>query len=102
MNEKKTWIERSEQAVQYYDKGFKALFQQYAARLLTPEQFMQRMQELKETAESNCRKDIIQAFDMGFKFGVQWYLDSIESNDFIVEKYNRIHGVDYYEKIFEQ
>ena len=35
-------------AVQYFDEGFRALFKQYAERRLTPEQFMEQMDDLKQ------------------------------------------------------
>lgn len=83
--------------VQYFDEGFRALFKQYAERRLTSEQFIEQMDELKQVAETNCRKDIIQAFDMGFKLGVFWHIEITETKANV----DRYHGVEYYRNIFE-
>ena len=85
-------------AVQYFDEGFRALFKQYAERRLTPEQFMEQMDDLKQYAETNCRKDIIQAFDMGFKLGVFWHIEITETKASI----DRYYGVEYCRNLFPE
>jgi 5'-deoxynucleotidase YfbR-like HD superfamily hydrolase len=85
-------------AVQYFDEGFRALFKQYAERRLTPEQFIEQMDDLKQYAETNCRKDIIQAFDMGFKLGVFWHIEITETK----ASMDRYHGVEYCRNIFPE
>lgn len=85
-------------AVQYFDEGFRALFKQYAERRLTPEQFIEQMDDLKQYAETNCRKDIIQAFDMGFKLGVFWHIEITETKASI----DCYHGVEYCRNLFPE
>ena len=84
-------------AVQYFDEGFRALFKQYAERRLTPEQFIKQMDDLKQYAETNCRKDIICAFDMGFKHGVFWHIETTT----IEKEFDKPNGVEYYRHNFE-
>jgi hypothetical protein len=55
------------------------------------------MNESKKVAETNCRKDIIEAFNMGFKHGVFWHIESTNNKDTIGE-YN---GSEYYQNIYE-
>ena len=88
---------KSEQAVTYFDKGFRALFKRYSERSITPAEFSAAMDELKEIAETNCRKDIIQAFDMGFKLGVFWHIEITETK----QPQDRYFGKEYYNNIFE-
>jgi hypothetical protein len=87
----------STQAATYFDQGFRALFKRYSERTMTPAEFVAAMDELKEIAETNCRKDIIQAFDMGFKLGVFWHIEVTETKQNIF----RYSGKGYYENIFE-
>jgi hypothetical protein len=87
----------STQAATYFDHGFRALFKRYSERTMTSAEFVAAMDELKEIAETNCRKDIIQAFDMGFKLGVFWHIEITETK----QEQFRYHGKDYYENIFE-
>jgi len=95
MKERRT--DRSQQAANYFDEGFRALFKRYTERTLTPQEFVAAMDELKQAAEANCRKDIIQAFDMGFKLGVFWHIEITETK----ENIDRHYGVEYYRNIFE-
>jgi len=95
MKERRT--DRSQQAANYFDEGFRALFKRYTERKLTPAEFVSAMDELKQAAEANCRKDIIQAFDMGFKLGVFWHIEITETK----ENITRYYGVEYYRNIFE-
>ena len=95
MKERRT--DRSQQSANYFDQGFRALFKRYTERTLTPAEFVTAMDELKQAAEANCRKDIIQAFDMGFKNGVKWTMD-MEKEGMAIP---RRHGIEYYQNIFE-
>ena len=95
MNEQRK--DHRQTAVQYFDEGFRALFKQYAERRLTSEQFIEQMDDLKQYAETNCRKDIIQAFDMGFKLGVFWHIEITETKASI----DRYHGVEYYNETYK-
>jgi hypothetical protein len=95
MKERRT--DRSQQAANYFDEGFRALFKRYAEHMLTRAEFISAMDELKQAAEANCRKDIIQAFDMGFKLGVFWHIEITETKANV----DRYHGVEYYRNIFE-
>ena len=85
------------QAATYFDQGFRALFKRYSERTMTPAEFVAAMDELKEIAETNCRKDIIQAYDMGFKHGVFWHIEITETK----QQLDRYFGNKYYECIFE-
>ena len=87
----------STQAATYFDQGFRALFKRYSERTMTPAEFVAAMDELKEVAETNCRKDIIQAFDLGFKLGVFWHIETTNTKDTMY----RYNGVEYYKEIFE-
>ena len=95
MKERRT--DRSQQAANYFDEGFRTLFKRYTERTLTPAEFVSAMDELKQAAEANCRKDIIQAFDMGFKLGVFWHIEITETKASI----DRYYGIEYYRNIFE-
>ena len=95
MNERRS--NRSQQAANYFDEGFRALFKRYTERTITPAEFVAAMDEIKQVAETNCRKDIIQAFDMGFKLGVFWHIEITETKANV----DRYHGVEYYRNIFE-
>lgn len=95
MKEKRT--NHSEQAATYFDKGFRALFKRYSERTLTPAEFVAAMDELSEVAQENCRKEIIQAFDMGFKLGVFWHVEITETK----QNLTRYNGVEYYRNIYE-
>ena len=95
MNKRRT--DRSQQAANYFNQGFRALFQQYIEFKLSREQFIERMDELKQYAETNCRKDIIYAFDMGFKLGVFWHIETTTIN----KEFDKPNGVEYYRNIFE-
>ena len=94
---KKENTNHSVQAATYFDQGFRALFKRYSERTMTPAEFVAAMDELKEIAETNCRKDIIQAFDMGFKLGVFWHIEITETKQGL----DRYFGKEYYESIFE-
>jgi hypothetical protein len=85
------------QAASYFDDGFKALFKLYGERKLTLEEFEKLMHELKTIAETNCRKDIICAFDMGFKHGVFWHIETTT----IEKEFDKPNGVEYYRHNFE-
>jgi 5'-deoxynucleotidase YfbR-like HD superfamily hydrolase len=85
-------------AVQYFDEGFRALFKRYEQGTITFGELADAMDELKQYAETNCRKDIIQAFDMGFKLGVFWHIEITETKASI----DRYHGVEYCRNLFPE
>lgn len=93
MKERRT--DRSQQAANYFDEGFRALFKQYFGH--SQNEFWEKMNEHKGHAEELCRKQIIQAFDMGFKLGVFWHVEISETK----QKIERDYGVDYYRNIYE-
>jgi hypothetical protein len=88
---------RIEQAAKYYDEGFRAIFKQWQTQQITLNQFESKMNEHKGHAEELCRKQIIWAFDHGFKFGVRWHVEMSETNQTI----ERDCGVEYYRNIYE-
>jgi hypothetical protein len=85
------------QAATYFDKGFRAIFNKLQSREIEYDEFEQKINELSEIAQENCRKDIIQAFDMGFKLGVFWHIEITETK----QEQFRYHGKEYYQNIFE-
>ena len=93
MKERRT--DRSQQAANYFDEGFRAIFKQHLGCM--PTEFWEKMNEHKGHAEELCRKQIIQAFDMGFKLGVFWHVEITETKQSIA----RDHGVEYYRNIYE-
>ena len=95
MKERRT--DRSQQAANYFDEGFRALFKRYEEGTITFGDLSAAMDELKWNAEELNRKQIIQAFDMGFKLGVFWHIEITETKASI----DRHHGVEYYRNIFE-
>ena len=95
MKERRT--DRSQQAANYFDEGFRALFKRYTERTLTPAEFVSAMDELKRVAEDNCRKDIIQAFNNGFYHGVIWHTETTS----IQKEFERPNGDGYYSRVFE-
>jgi hypothetical protein len=97
MKERRT--DRSQQAANYFDEGFRALFKRYTERTLTPQEFVAAMDELKSNAEELNRKQIIQAFDMGFKLGVFWHIEMTENKSNNTPC--RAHGIEYYENVYE-
>lgn len=97
MKERRT--DRSQQAANYFDEGFRALFKRYTERTLTPAEFVAAMDELKWNAEELNRKQIIQAFDMGFKLGVFWHIEMTENKS--DNTLWRPHGIGYYQDVYE-
>jgi hypothetical protein len=95
MKERRT--DRTQQAANYFAEGFVALFKRYTERTLTPAEFVSAMDELKQAAEANCRKDIIQAFNNGFNHGVLWHVETTS----IKKEFDKPNGVDYYRHVFE-
>ena len=57
------------------------------------------MNEHKGHAEELCRKQIIQAFDMGFKLGVFWHIEMTENKSNNTPC--RSHGIEYYENVYK-
>jgi hypothetical protein len=88
---------RSQQAANYYDESFRYFWKLYLIRTITKAEFIRLMNESKKVAETNCRKDIIQAFDMGFKYGVFWHIESSNTKETI----GKYEGTEYYQNIFE-
>jgi hypothetical protein len=88
---------KSEQAVTYFNNGFQALFKKYTDGKLTKTEFLAEMNQLKQYAHTNCRKDIIRAFNNGFSHGVFWHIDTTTSG----EQYDRPNGEGYYEYNFD-
>jgi 5'-deoxynucleotidase YfbR-like HD superfamily hydrolase len=95
MKERRT--DRSQQAANYFDEGFRALFKRYTERTLTPAEFVSAMDELKQAAEDNCRKDIIQAFNNGFYHGVMWHIETTSTQ----KEFEKPNGDGYYSRVFE-
>ena len=94
---KKKNTNHSIQAATYFDQGFRALFKRYSERTISPAEFVSAMNEIKKVAETNCRKDIIQAFDMGFKYGVFWHIETTNTKETI----GKYEGIEYYQNIFQ-
>lgn len=90
-------MSKMEKSTTYFDKGFKALFTRYHSGKITLEKFLEDMVELKQNAEELNRKEIIQAFDMGFKLGVFWHIEITETK----ENIERNYGIEYYRNIYE-
>jgi len=92
-------IDRSQQAANYFDEGFRALFKRYEEGTITFGDLSAAMDELKWNAEELNRKQIIQAFDMGFKLGVFWHIEMTENKSNNTPC--RSHGIEYYENVYE-
>jgi hypothetical protein len=88
------WIEP---AATYFDKGFRAIFHKLQTQEITLDEFEAKINELSGYAQNLNRKEIIHAFDMGFKLGVFWHVEITETKQSIA----RDHGVEYYRNIYE-
>lgn len=88
---------RIEPAATYLDKGFRAIFNKLQSREIEFDEFEAKLNELSQHAQELNRKEIIQAFDMGFKLGVFWHVEITETKQSIA----RDHGVEYYRNIYE-
>jgi hypothetical protein len=94
---KKRDTNRIEASARYFDKGFRAIYNKMQNREIEYDEFAAKMNELSVHAQELNRKEIIQAFDMGFKLGVFWHVEISETK----EKIERNHGVEYYQNIYE-
>lgn len=90
-------MSKIEKSTTYFEKGFNAIFTRYDAGTITYNQLLEDLIELQGHAEELNRKEIIQAFDMGFKLGVFWHIEITETKQNIA----RDHGVEYYRNIYE-
>ena len=95
MKERRT--DRSQQAANYFDEGFRALFKRYEQGTITFGDLSAAMDELKRAAEANCRKDIIQAFNNGFYHGVIWHTETTT----LQKEFEKPNGDGYYSRVFE-
>ena len=88
-------MSRIENSAKYFNKGYRALFQKHNG--VTLSEFWKDMDELYAHAQELNRKEIIQAFDMGFKLGVFWHIEITETK----QKIERDYGIEYYRNIYE-
>lgn len=87
---------RIEPSATYLDKGFRAIFNKLQTREIEFDEFEAKLNEIRGHAQELNRKEIIQAFDMGFKLGVFWHIEISETK----QKIERNYGVEYYRNIY--
>ena len=90
-------MSRIENSAKYFDKGFQAIYYKLHVGDIHLHEFETKINELIAHAQELNRKEIIQAFDMGFKLGVFWHVEITETKQSIA----RDHGVEYYRNIYE-
>ena len=90
-------MSRIENSAKYFDKGFQAIYNKLHLGEIHLHEFEAKINELIGHAQELNRKEIIQAFDMGFKLGVFWHVEITETKQSIA----RDHGVQYYRNIYE-
>lgn len=90
-------MSKIENSAKYCDKGFQAIYNKLHGGEINLDEFEAKINELIGHAQELNRKEIIQAFDMGFKLGVFWHVEISETK----QKIERDYGIEYYRNIYE-